>query len=107
MVHLSITLLQLLSQLGMSFLASLLLLISQLAVLLLLFLFLHLFDALGEVLLKHAVKHFLELIILGLLLLRCLGRRSNAARLGRRVLKVLHHIVKIALELSLSLGILS
>lgn len=47
MVHLSITLLQLLSQLGMAFLASLLLLISQLAVLLLLFLLLHLFDALG------------------------------------------------------------
>jgi len=85
-VHLSITLLQLLSELGMAFLASLLLLISQLTILLLLFLLLHLLNALGKVLLKHAMKHFLELIILGLLLLRGSGRRSNASRLGWRVL---------------------
>ena len=86
----------------MTLLAFLFLLIGHFALhRLLLFLFLQLLNSLGEVLLKHAVKNVLELLVLRLLLFGGRCRRSNAARFGRRVLEMIHHELYILLELDL------
>ena len=102
MVHLRIALAQLFPQLRVTLLALLFLLVGHFAHFrLLLLLFLQLLNSLGEVLLEHAVKNVLELLVLRLLLFRGRRRRSNAARLGRRILEMVHHEFYILLELNL------
>ena len=60
----------------------------------------------GKILLKHTLQDILELIILPLLLLGGGGRRSNAAGLGRLILKMFGHKPNVVIEFLLALDTL-